>query len=71
MTKIEQAISAARGELRAVDCDPVACTALDAERALDDLGRKGVDAGLWFWSASDAQITQFRKGWEKWRSAQQ
>ena len=67
MTKIEQAISAVRGQMRHLGLDPEACTALDAERVLDDLGRMGVDAGLWFWSASDAQITKFRKGWEKWR----
>lgn len=67
MAKIEQAISAARGQMRRLGIDPEACTSLDAERVLDDLGRMGVESGLWFWSASDAQITKFRKGWEKWR----
>lgn len=66
MTKIEQAISAARGEMRHLGIDPKACTASDAEKVLDDLARKGVAAGLWFWSASDAQITKFRKGWGEW-----
>lgn len=68
MTKIEQAISAARGQMRRLGLDPEACTATDAERVLDDLGRMGVEAGLWFWSASDAQITKFRKGWTKWQT---
>jgi hypothetical protein len=66
MTKIEEAISAVRGEMRHIGLDPIACTTLDAERVLDDLGRKGVDAGKWFWSASDSQAKAFRKGWEKW-----
>lgn len=32
MTKIEEAISAVRGEMRHIGLDPVACTSLDAER---------------------------------------
>lgn len=67
MTKIEKAISATRGQMRNLGLDPLACSALDAERVLDDLGRMGVDAGLWFWSASDREVGKFRKEWEKWR----
>lgn len=48
MTKIEKAISAARGQMRHLGIDPEACTALDAEKVLDDLGRMGAEAGLWF-----------------------
>jgi len=69
MTKIEQAISSARGEMRHLGLNPEDCTATDAEKILDDLGRKGVAAGLWFWAASDAQIIKFRKEWDKWRNA--
>lgn len=65
MTKIEQAISAARGELRNIGFDPLACSASEAEHTLDDLGRKGIDAGLWFWNANDREIRQFRKEWAK------
>lgn len=67
MTKTEQAISAVRGELRHMGLDPVKCSAEYAECVLDDMGRKGIAAGLWFWSASDNQVKKFRKGWEKWR----
>ncbi len=65
MTIIEKAISAARGEMRHNGIDPSDCSWYHAERTLDDLARKGVEAGLWFWKASDNQIRKFRKEWGK------
>ena len=65
MTEIEQALSAARGELRHQGFEPSECTVADAERVLDDMAREGKLAGLWFWNATDIEIKRFRKGWSK------
>lgn len=70
MKKIDSILAAVRGEMRHVGIDPEACTALDAERVLDDLGRKGHQAGLWFWSATDKQVNRFRKEWGQWQKQQ-
>jgi len=66
MTKIEQAISATRGEMRHIGLDPEACNAETAHRVLDDLCRNGHELRAWYLSASQAQITGFIKGWSKW-----
>lgn len=65
MTKIEQAISAARGELRHKGFNPHDCSVSDAEKVLDDMALQNKMAGLWFWNASNSQIKRFRKEWEK------
>jgi hypothetical protein len=67
MTRIEQAISAARGQMRHVGIDPATRMATDAEATLDDLARMGNPAGKWLQSANCSQVDKFRKEWEKWR----
>lgn len=65
---IERAIAAARGQLRHSGVNPSTCSAGEAEAVLDDLGRIGIEAGIWFRNASDNQVKMFRKEWKKWRS---
>ena len=65
MTNIEQALSAARGELRHQGLEPSECTVADAEQVLDDMAREGKTAGIWFWNATDTEIKRFRKEWKK------
>jgi len=62
-TNLSMAISAARGELSYQGFDPSDCTAADAEKVLDDMARQNKQAGLWFWNATDNQISKFRKEW--------
>jgi len=70
VTRIEQAISAVRGQMRHMGIDPLVSDADCAIATLDDLGRCNVDSGLWFWSAPETEIKKFRRDWERWRKAQ-
>lgn len=68
MKALELMVSAARGELRAIGKEPRSCNANDAMEVLDDLARKGIEAGKLFNALSDKQVKSFVKEWDKWRN---
>ena len=66
------ALGAVCAQLRAMQIDPLTCSAHDAHVVLDDLARQAPDLVVshWYYSASFAQMRVFYVEWEQWRRQQ-
>ena len=72
MASVETSLSAARGEARRRGFDPEKLSADDAQGILDNMCRSNRDLSvcIWYHNASDARITAFHRGWNRWKREQ-